>query len=130
MSALSHGASFAPDLMDMGDVIRDAGLSPMRAAFQEALLYSPGRRIGGGRDEILKDIIAERVLGLPADIRVDKETAFRTSRRVGRPRRSREVRGRAPPRPDRCCRPDAPDGAEWSAVRTLAQPRCLPRRPV
>jgi hypothetical protein len=67
----------------------------MRAAFQEALLYSPGRRIGGGRDEILKDIIAERVLGLPADIRVDKETAFRTCRRVGRPRRSREVRGRA-----------------------------------
>lgn len=49
----------------------------MRAAFQEALLYSPGGRIGGGPDEILKNIIAERVLGLPADIRVDKDTAFK-----------------------------------------------------
>ena len=27
-SALSHGASFAPNLMDMGDVIRDVGLAP------------------------------------------------------------------------------------------------------
>jgi hypothetical protein len=82
-SALSHGASFAPDLMDMGDVIRDAGLAPMRAAFQEALLNSPGRRIGGGSDEILKDIIAERVLGLSSDVRVDKATAFRACRRSG-----------------------------------------------
>ena len=38
----------------------------MRAAFQEALLSSPGGRIAGGTDEILKNIIAERVLGLPA----------------------------------------------------------------
>jgi hypothetical protein len=49
----------------------------MRAAFKRALLYSPGGRIGDRIDEILKHIIAERVLGLPADIRVDKETAFR-----------------------------------------------------
>ena len=27
-------------------------------------------------DEILKNIIAERVLGLPADVRVDKDVAF------------------------------------------------------
>jgi hypothetical protein len=87
-SALSHGASFAPDLMDMGDVIRDPGLAPMRAVFQGGTALSPGRRIGGGPDEILKDLIAERVLGLPADIRVDKQTAFRTCRRVAKPRRA------------------------------------------
>jgi hypothetical protein len=48
----------------------------MRAMFQEALLYSPGGRIAGGTDEILKNIIAERVLGLPGDIRVDRDAAF------------------------------------------------------
>jgi hypothetical protein len=49
---------------------------PAKALFQQALLFSPGLRIAGGSDEILRNIIAERVLGLPADIRVDKELPF------------------------------------------------------
>jgi alkylation response protein AidB-like acyl-CoA dehydrogenase len=75
-SKLQEIASFALDLMDMGGAMMDPSLVPLRAAFQEALLYSPGGRIAGGTDEILRNIIAERVLGLPADIRVDKEVAF------------------------------------------------------
>ena len=73
---LQEIASFALDLMDMGGVVMDPALAPARAAFQEALLYAPGARIAGGTDEILKNILAERVLGLPADIRVDKDPPF------------------------------------------------------
>jgi alkylation response protein AidB-like acyl-CoA dehydrogenase len=69
-------ASFALDLLDMGGVVTDKDWAPMRAAFQEALLSSPGSRIAAGTDEILKNIIAERVLGLPQDIRVDREAPF------------------------------------------------------
>lgn len=75
--APGHRLVRARFVMDMGGAILDPELAPMRAAFQKALLYPPGGRIGGGTDEILKHIIAERVLGLPADIRVDKDTAFK-----------------------------------------------------
>jgi alkylation response protein AidB-like acyl-CoA dehydrogenase len=75
-SKLQEIASFALDLMDMGGTVMDPALAPTRAAFQEALLYAPGARIAGGTDEILKNILAERVLGLPADIRVDKDPPF------------------------------------------------------
>ncbi len=69
-------AAFAMDLMDMGGMVNDPDIVPMRAAFQDAMLYSPGGRIAAGTDEILKNIIAERVLGLPQDVRVDRDVAF------------------------------------------------------
>ena len=69
-------ASFALDLLDMGGVVMDKEIAPMRAAFQESLLTSPGGRIAAGTDEILRNIIAERVLGLPGDVRVDRELPF------------------------------------------------------
>ena len=69
-------AMFALDMMDMAGMVNDPETAPMRATFQDALLYAPAGRIAGGTDEILKNIIAERVLGLPGDIRVDKDVAF------------------------------------------------------
>jgi alkylation response protein AidB-like acyl-CoA dehydrogenase len=69
-------ASYAMDLMDMGGMVMDHDWAPMRAAFQESLLSSPGSRIAAGTDEILRNIIAERVLGLPQDVRVDRERPF------------------------------------------------------
>ncbi len=62
-------ASFALDLLG------EAGME-MGGKFQDALLYAPGGRIAGGTDEVLRNIIAERVLGLPGDIRVDKDQPF------------------------------------------------------
>ena len=46
--------------------------------FQEAFLDSPALRIAGGTDEILRNTIGERVLGLPPDVRVDKGMAFKS----------------------------------------------------
>jgi hypothetical protein len=51
-------------------------LAPMQGLFQEALLDAPGLRIAGGTDEVLRNVIAERVLGLPGDIRVDKDVPY------------------------------------------------------
>ena len=60
----------------MGGIIRDRKISPFRASFEEDWLSSPGIRIAGGTDEILKNIIAERVLKLPGEIRVDSDKPF------------------------------------------------------
>lgn len=72
---LQSVASFGMDLMDMGGTVQ-GGDQPAAGLFQQAVLYAPGLRIAGGTDEILRNIIAERVLGLPADIRVDKDIPF------------------------------------------------------
>ncbi len=73
---LQNIASFGMDLQDMGGSILDPEVAPANAIFQQALLYSPGLRIAGGTDEILRNIISERVLGMPGDIRVDKDVPY------------------------------------------------------
>jgi len=75
-SKLQEIASFGMDLLGVAGMVMDPELAPLQALFQQALLYSPGLRIAGGTDEILRNIIAERVLGLPPDIRVDKAKPF------------------------------------------------------
>ena len=75
-SKLQDIASFGMDLMGRAGLVMDADLAQLAAMFQQALLSSPSARIAGGSDEILRNIIAERVLGLPADMRVDKDLPF------------------------------------------------------
>jgi acyl-CoA dehydrogenase len=69
-------AAFALDLEGMGGILTDGEAAAANARFQAMLLRSPATRVEGGTDEILRNIIAERVLGLPADVRVDKDVPF------------------------------------------------------
>ena len=66
----------AIEMQDHYGLIVDKDAAPSDAIFQESFLWAPGLRIAGGTDEILKNIIAERVLGLPQDVRVDKDKTF------------------------------------------------------
>ena len=70
-------ASFAIDLMESSGLIWDEELSEEAGLIQFTFMHAPGTRVAGGPDEILKNIIAERVLGMPGDIRVDKGMPFR-----------------------------------------------------
>jgi len=74
-SMLQDIATFAADLQGASGALTEAD-ADAAGVFQAMILQSPSMRIAGGTDEILRNIIAERVLGLPGDIRVDKDVAF------------------------------------------------------
>jgi alkylation response protein AidB-like acyl-CoA dehydrogenase len=50
-------------------------------AWAKHVLGAPGYRIAGGSDEIQRNIIGERVLGLPAEPRLDRGVPFNQLRR-------------------------------------------------
>jgi acyl-CoA dehydrogenase len=76
-ASMQELAMFALDLQAEGGVLKGKDQTEDSGRFQAMLLRSPATRIEGGSDEILRNIIAERVLGLPGDIRVDKTVAFK-----------------------------------------------------
>jgi len=75
-SMLQDIATYAMDLQGAAGALTDPQAAEVAGQFQTMLLSSPSTRIAGGTDEILRNIIAERVLGLPGDIRVDKDVPF------------------------------------------------------
>ena len=72
---LQNIGNFGIDSLDMAGMLRTDNNDVK--GFQNAWLGAPGMRIAGGTDEILRNIIAERVLGLPQDPRADKGVAFK-----------------------------------------------------
>ena len=73
---LQEVAAFGLDLQGQAGIATDPTSTEALGKFQAMLLRSPATRIEGGTDEILRNIIAERVLGLPADMRADRGMPF------------------------------------------------------
>ncbi len=66
--------AFALDLQGpAGAILYENGAG---RSFQKMLLTSPAIRVGGGTAEIQRNILAEQVLGLPPDVRLDKGMPF------------------------------------------------------
>jgi alkylation response protein AidB-like acyl-CoA dehydrogenase len=89
LTALSRGAVPGPE----GSVAKLAATRLLRAGAELAAVLNgpyatlagewaslvcgtPGLRIAGGTDEVMRNIIGERVLALPAEPRIDKDVAF------------------------------------------------------
>ncbi len=69
-------ASFAMDLLEMSGALQDPQSAFAGGMYPGTYMGSPGLRIAGGSDEIMLNILAERVLGMPQDIRPDKGVPF------------------------------------------------------
>src|SRR5689334_3407417 len=74
-SMVQDVAMYAMDLQGAAGALSGSE-AELAGRFQAMLLRAPGTRVEGGTDEIMRNIIAERVLGLPGDIRVDKDVPF------------------------------------------------------
>ena len=72
---MTEMGELAVDLVGVGAVAR--GDDDYR--WHQNLLGAPAANIAGGSDEVMKNIIGERVLGLPGEPRVDKGVAWKMS---------------------------------------------------
>ena len=70
-------AAFAMELQGAASATFDEAYTPQDGDWQGRYLGIPGLRIAGGTDEVLRNIIAERVLQLPPEVRLDKGLAFK-----------------------------------------------------
>ena len=74
-SLLTDIYEFAVDLFGPTGML-SANVAPWEGEWHGGFLGMPGLRIGGGTDQVQRNIIGERVLGLPGDIRLDKDVPF------------------------------------------------------
>jgi acyl-CoA dehydrogenase len=71
---LQETASLAMEIQGLDGVVEQPG--GLQHAIHENFLTAAALRIAGGTDEILRTQLGEHVLGLPADMRVDKGVPF------------------------------------------------------
>ncbi len=70
------GGSLVVDLEGPGGMLVGDD-APYAGKFQDLFMGQWAPRIGGGTDQVQRNIIGERVLGLPGDVRADKSVPFR-----------------------------------------------------
>ena len=70
-------ASFGLDLQGVAGSVFDPDQTIQSATWPVGFFRAPGMRLAGGTDEIMRNVIAERILGMPPEPRVDKTVAFR-----------------------------------------------------
>ena len=75
-SKMQDVSSYALDLLEMSGAIHNEKNPILKNLFQGGYFFAPALRIAGGTDEVMRNIIAERVLGLPQDERADKKVPF------------------------------------------------------
>jgi len=73
---MKHNAELAMAIQGASGMLIGAS-APEAGRWQQHLLTAPSIRIAGGSDEIQRNVMGERVLGLPAEARVDKAVPFR-----------------------------------------------------
>jgi alkylation response protein AidB-like acyl-CoA dehydrogenase len=68
-------SAFALELRDLAGLAHDPGDTDT-AAIMSDYIWSIALRIAGGADEVLRNQLAERVLGMPGEPRIDKDVPF------------------------------------------------------
>jgi alkylation response protein AidB-like acyl-CoA dehydrogenase len=72
-----EAAALMMELQGACGVCTDPAVNPLGERWHDIYLSVPAMRIAGGSDEIQRNIIGERVLGLPPDVRLDKGKPFK-----------------------------------------------------
>ena len=75
-SLAQRTANLALELRGSAALVHEEDPAGAWHAVQRTWAWSAAMRIAGGTDEILRNIIAERVLGLPEEVRADKGIPF------------------------------------------------------
>lgn len=76
-SHIARAANRVHTLISGADALLSGSDAPMDGLIAEILISTPAISIAGGTDEIQRNIISERVLKMPKEIRIDTDRPFR-----------------------------------------------------